>query len=106
VSTYILVMVTGPSVLSTKILLTDALFTLIVMAIAKALFIRNSFDYALTFLEIAFVVKTQNKWGMAVKKGNQALVSEVNEALAILKSTGRLKVTWEKWMPSLAYPFS
>lgn len=41
---------------STKILLTDALFTLIVMAIVKALFIRNSFDYALTFLEIAFVV--------------------------------------------------
>lgn len=57
-------------------------------------------------LEIAFVVKTQNKWGMAVKKGNRALVSEVNEALAILKSTGRLKVTWDKWMPSLAYPFS
>jgi len=41
---------------STKILLTDALFTLIVLAIVKALFIKNSFEYALTFLEIAFVV--------------------------------------------------
>ncbi|QKI90141.1 hypothetical protein [Thiomicrorhabdus xiamenensis] len=41
---------------SMKILLTDALFTLIVLAIVKALFIHNSFDYALTFLEIAFVV--------------------------------------------------
>lgn len=41
---------------SMKILLTDALFTLIVLAIVKALFINNSFDYALTFLEIAFVV--------------------------------------------------
>lgn len=41
---------------SMKTLLTDALFTLIVIAIVKALFIRSSFDYALTFLEIAFVV--------------------------------------------------
>ncbi|MBF6058515.1 hypothetical protein [Thiomicrorhabdus heinhorstiae] len=41
---------------SMKILLTDALFTLIVLAIVKALFIHSSFDYALTFLEIAFVV--------------------------------------------------
>lgn len=41
---------------SIKILLTDALFTLIVLAIVKALFIKNGFDYALTFLEIAFVV--------------------------------------------------
>lgn len=41
---------------SIKILLTDALFTLIVLAIVKALFIKNSFEYALTFLEIAFVV--------------------------------------------------
>ncbi|MBO1927274.1 hypothetical protein J3998_06755 [Thiomicrorhabdus sp. 6S2-11] len=42
--------------LSMKILLTDALFTLIVLAIVKALFINDSFSYALTFLEIAFVV--------------------------------------------------
>ncbi len=41
---------------SMKILLSDALFTLIVLAIVKALFIKNSFEYALTFLEIAFVV--------------------------------------------------
>lgn len=41
---------------SMKILLTDALFTLIVLAIVKAMFIKSSFEYALTFLEIAFVV--------------------------------------------------
>ncbi|BBH45762.1 substrate-binding periplasmic protein [Pseudomonas sp. KU43P] len=57
-------------------------------------------------LELAFVVKTQNKWGMAVKKGNPAWLAQVNEALAMLKSTGKLKVTWEKWMPALEYPFS
>ncbi|MOA64665.1 Bacterial extracellular solute-binding protein, family 3 [compost metagenome] len=56
-------------------------------------------------LDIAFVVKTQNKWGMAVKKGNPQWLAEVNGALATLKATGALKVTWEKWMPGLAYPF-
>jgi hypothetical protein len=41
---------------SIKTILTDGLFTLIVLAIVKTLFIKNGFDYALTFLEIAFVV--------------------------------------------------
>ena len=41
---------------STKTILTDGLFTLIVIAIVKTLFIKSGFDYALTFLEIAFVV--------------------------------------------------
>lgn len=41
---------------SIKMILTDGLFTLIVMAIVKTFLIRNSFDYALTLLEIGFVV--------------------------------------------------
>ena len=41
---------------SIKNILTDGLFTLIVIAIVKTLFIKNGVDYALTFLEIAFVV--------------------------------------------------
>lgn len=41
---------------SIKNILTDGLFTLIVIAIVKTLFIKNGFDYSLTFLEIAFVV--------------------------------------------------
>jgi hypothetical protein len=41
---------------SIKMILTDGLFTLIVLAIVKTLFIKSGFDYALTFLEIAFVV--------------------------------------------------
>ena len=36
--------------------LTDALFTLIILAIVKTLYINNNFDYAVTFLEIGFVV--------------------------------------------------
>ena len=41
---------------SIRTILTDGLFTLIVIAIVKTLFIKNGFDYALPFLEIAFVV--------------------------------------------------
>jgi hypothetical protein len=42
--------------ISIKDILTDGLFTLIVLAIVKTLFIKNGFDYAITFLEITFVV--------------------------------------------------
>ena len=41
---------------SIKMILTDGLFVLIVIAIVKTLFIKNGFDYAITFLEISFVV--------------------------------------------------
>ncbi len=41
---------------SIKIILTDGLFVLIVLAIVKTLFIQDGFDYAVTFLEISFVV--------------------------------------------------
>lgn len=42
--------------ISIKNILLDSLFTLIVLAIVKTLFIKNGFDYAVTFLEITFVV--------------------------------------------------
>jgi len=35
--------------LSLRVILNDALYTLIVLAIVKTLFINNSFDYAITF---------------------------------------------------------
>jgi len=41
---------------SLKPILNDALYTLIVLAIVKTLFINNNFEYAVTFLEIGFVV--------------------------------------------------
>lgn len=41
---------------SIKVILTDSLFVLIVLAIVKTLFIQDGFDYAVTFLEISFVV--------------------------------------------------
>jgi hypothetical protein len=39
-----------------KGVLTDALLTLIILAIVRTLFISSGFDYALAFLEIGFVV--------------------------------------------------
>lgn len=41
---------------SIKMILTDGLFTLIVMAIVKTFFIRDTFEYAFTLLGIGFVV--------------------------------------------------
>lgn len=57
-------------------------------------------------LAIAFVVKSQNKWGAAVKKGNPEWLAELNEALDLLKRNGQLKEIWQKHMPTLEYPFS
>jgi polar amino acid transport system substrate-binding protein len=56
-------------------------------------------------LEIGFNVATQNRWGIAVKKGNEAWLAEVNETLSIVKGNGQLEQLWRKWMPSLSYPF-
>ncbi|EOZ4917404.1 TPA: amino acid ABC transporter substrate-binding protein [Pseudomonas aeruginosa] len=56
-------------------------------------------------LEIGFTVATQNKWGIAIKKGNETWLAEVNEALAIIKTNGALEQLWRKWMPTLNYPF-
>ena len=39
-----------------KVILADSLFTLIVLAIVKSLFIKDSYIYAVTFLEVGFVV--------------------------------------------------
>ncbi|MBT8766517.1 substrate-binding periplasmic protein [Metapseudomonas boanensis] len=56
-------------------------------------------------LGIGFSVPTQNKWGIAVKKGNGQLLARVNDALATVKANGQLEQIWRKWMPSLSYPF-
>lgn len=57
-------------------------------------------------LAIAFVVKTQNKWGIAVRKGQQDWLRCVDQALETIKRNGDLQAIWEKWMPSLKYPFT
>ncbi len=39
-----------------QLLFNDALFVLIILAVVRTLFINDSFNYALTFLEVGFVV--------------------------------------------------
>lgn len=39
-----------------QVLFNDALFVLIILAVVRTLFINDSFSYALTFLEVGFVV--------------------------------------------------
>lgn len=39
-----------------QVLFNDALFVLIILAVVRTLFINDSFTYALTFLEVGFVV--------------------------------------------------
>ncbi len=56
-------------------------------------------------LRIAFTVPTRNPWGMALRKGNEELGSAVDRALAGITADGRLRNTWERWLPDLAYPF-
>lgn len=71
-------------------LLTDGLFVLIILAIVKSLFLRNSFDYAITLLETGFVVLIRkmillqadpNEWPVLLVLG---ITSAVFFALIIL----------------------
>ncbi|MEI2811599.1 MAG: ABC transporter substrate-binding protein [Nocardioides sp.] len=55
--------------------------------------------------ELAFVVKTGNRWGMSVPKGNEETLAELDEALARVIADGRLRAAWEQWLPTLEYPF-
>lgn len=47
-----------------------------------------------------------NRWGLAVAKGNQALLGALDDALAAVKADGRLRQAWRDWLPSLDYPFT
>ena len=55
--------------------------------------------------ELAFVVKTGNRWGMSVPKGNEETLAELDGALARVIADGRLRAAWEQWLPTLEYPF-
>lgn len=54
--------------------------------------------------DVAFTAETRNPWGIAVKPGNAELLADLNRALDTIRSDGRLREVWKKWMPSLAYP--
>jgi ABC-type amino acid transport substrate-binding protein len=56
-------------------------------------------------LTIAFTVPTRNAWGAVVAKGESDWLTRVNRALDGIIADGSLRSAWERWMPTLEYPF-
>ena len=52
----------------------------------------------------AFTVATGNRWGIGVAPGNDALRSEIDQALAQVIEDGSLERVWLEWMPLLPFP--
>ena len=59
--------------------------------------IRLIKDLSLTNLKPVGPPIIQRKYGFAVVKGNTALLSELNEGLSIIKSTGEYDAIYKKW---------
>ncbi|MBK6887798.1 MAG: amino acid ABC transporter substrate-binding protein [Tetrasphaera sp.] len=55
--------------------------------------------------ELAFVVRTGNRWGISVPKGHPEVLAELEGALGRIIADGRHKAAWQLWLPTLAYPF-
>jgi polar amino acid transport system substrate-binding protein len=55
--------------------------------------------------ELAFVVKTNNPWGIAVAKDRPETLAALDSALSRIIADGRLKSAWAQWLPTLDYPF-
>lgn len=56
--------------------------------------------------DVAFTIETRNRWGVGVKPGNDELREAINSALNGLIADGRLKATWEEWIPLLPFPLT
>lgn len=56
--------------------------------------------------DLAFTVRTGNRWGLAVAESHRALLGALDEALGAVKADGRLRQAWEHWLPALEYPFT
>lgn len=54
--------------------------------------------------ELAFTVRTGNRWGVGVSKDRPDTLHEIDGALATAIANGSLKHAWRQWMPSLDYP--
>ena len=55
--------------------------------------------------ELAFTVKTGNRWGIGVAKDRPDVLAELDGALARLIEDGRHRKAWDEWLPTLEYPF-
>jgi polar amino acid transport system substrate-binding protein len=55
--------------------------------------------------ELAFTVKTGNRWGIGVAKDRPEVLAELDGALERLIGDGRHRKAWDEWLPTLDYPF-
>lgn len=55
-------------------------------------------------LRLAFTVETRNRWGVAVRAGNDSLRSALDDALGRVIADGSLGAAWRRHMPWLAFP--
>jgi polar amino acid transport system substrate-binding protein len=51
-------------------------------------------------LRVAFTVATRNRWGCALRLGSAELKDALDEAIG----EADLRLVWEHWLPTLAYP--
>ncbi len=54
--------------------------------------------------ELAFTVRTGNRWGIGVAKDRPDVLAGLDGALAAVIADGRLETAWSTWMPGLAFP--
>ncbi|MFN0155946.1 MAG: substrate-binding periplasmic protein [Gaiella sp.] len=55
-------------------------------------------------LRLAFTIPTRNRWGVAVRKGNDEVREALERALAAAIEDGSARAAWELWMPWLPFP--
>ncbi len=55
-------------------------------------------------LRLAFTVETRNQWGIAVRKGDDALREALDGALGAIIADGSLEAAWRRHMPDLPWP--
>ncbi|WP_371300935.1 substrate-binding periplasmic protein [Nocardioides sp.] len=56
--------------------------------------------------ELAFVVRTGNRWGISVPPGQGDTLADLDAALGRIIADGRLRGAWETWLDGLEYPFA
>lgn len=55
--------------------------------------------------ELAFTVRTGNRWAIGVAKDRGAVLAELDGALGRVLADGRHRMAWQQWLPTLEYPF-
>ena len=55
-------------------------------------------------LRLAFTLPTRNRWGVAVRRGDDVLRRALDGALDAVTADGSLQAAWVRWLPWLAFP--